>query len=73
VQDISVFSEHVDLLNALDGLHVQLLQSTLQLFVVLRAGRLGLPHNFSSDSALAAWVRVFVRQLLVSTPISAVF
>jgi hypothetical protein len=34
VDDVAVLLEHVDLLNALDGLDVQLLKSGLQLLVI---------------------------------------
>lgn len=34
VDDVAVFLEHVDLLNALDGLDVQLLESGLELLVI---------------------------------------
>jgi hypothetical protein len=52
VQDVSVLSEHVDLLNTRDGLHVQLLERALQLFVVLSRGWLGFPDDFPSDGSL---------------------
>ena len=37
VDDIAIFLEHVDLLDGLDGLHVELLQRRLQLLVVCAA------------------------------------
>jgi len=37
VDDVAVGLEHVDLLNGLDGLHVQLLESSLKLLVVVGA------------------------------------
>lgn len=53
VENVAVFPEHVHLLNALNRLHVQLLQSTLQLFVVLRASGLRLTHDFSAHRSLS--------------------
>ena len=38
VDDIAIFFEHVDLLDGLDGLDVQLLQRGLQLLVVCAGG-----------------------------------
>lgn len=37
VDDVAVGLEHVDLLNCLDGLHVQLLESSLELLVIVGA------------------------------------
>lgn len=37
VDDVAVGLEHVDLLNGLDGLHVQLLESSLELLVIVGA------------------------------------
>ena len=56
VQNVSVLLEHVDLLNSGNGLHIQFLEGSLQLFVVLGARGLGFPHNLSSNRALAAYL-----------------
>lgn len=55
VENVAVFPEHVHLLNALNRLHVQLLQSTLQLFVVLRASGLRFTHDFSAHRSLSTY------------------
>ena len=54
VQDVAVFAEHVDLLYARNRLDVELLERALQLFVVLRGRRLGLPHNLAAHGPLTA-------------------
>jgi hypothetical protein len=52
VDDVAVALEHVDLLNGLDGLDVELLQGLLELLVVAaRAGRS--PLDLSPGSTLA--------------------
>lgn len=52
VDDVAVALEHVDLLDGLDGLHVQLLQGLLELLVVAgRAG--GSPLDLSPGGTLA--------------------
>jgi hypothetical protein len=52
VDDVAVLLEHVDLLNGLDGLDVQLLQGLLELLVIAgRAG--GSPLDLSPWGALA--------------------
>jgi hypothetical protein len=56
VQNIAVLPEHVDFLNSRDGLHIQLLQSSLELLVILSTGRFGFPHDFSSDSPLSTYL-----------------
>lgn len=55
VENVAVFPEHVHFLNALNRLHVQLLQSTLQLFIVLRASGLRLTHDFSAHRSLSTY------------------
>ena len=52
VQHVAVLPEHIDLLNTRNGLHVELLERALQLFVVLRGGRLGLAHDLAAHRAL---------------------
>ena len=59
VQDVAVLAEHVDLLDAGDGLNVELLERALELFVVLRGGRLGLPHNLAAHGPLTACTQIF--------------
>ena len=53
MDDISITLEHVDLLNGLDGLDVQLLESSLELLLV-GAGALVHLFDLSPDGALAA-------------------
>lgn len=53
MNDVSVLLEHVDLLNGLDGLHVHLLQSGLELLVV-GAGGLVNPLGLAAGSTLAS-------------------
>lgn len=52
MNDVAVALEHVDLLNRLDGLHIQLLEGRLQLLVV-GAGALVDLLDLSPGSALA--------------------
>ena len=52
VQDVAVLAEHVDLLDSGDGLHVELLERALQLFVVLRGRGLRLADNLATHSPL---------------------
>lgn len=59
VKNVAIFPEHVNLLNAVDRLHVQLLERALQLFVVLRAAGLSLAHDFSAHRALATYFHQF--------------
>jgi hypothetical protein len=54
VQDVAVLAEHVDLLDAGDGLDVELFEGALELFVVLHRRRLCFPHDLSADRALSA-------------------
>jgi hypothetical protein len=53
VQDVAILLEHVNFLDALDGLHVQLLEGSLELLVIL-ARWLGFPHDLPSYGTLAA-------------------
>lgn len=53
VDDVAVLLEHVDLLDTLDGLDVQLLQSGLQLLVVGVGGPVDL-LDLAAGSALAS-------------------
>jgi hypothetical protein len=53
VDDVSVFLEHVDLLDGLDGLHVHLLQGGLELLVVGTGGLVDL-LDLAAGSALAS-------------------
>lgn len=55
VNDLTVLFEHIDLLNCLNGLHIQLLQGALQLLVIcagtlVRLLDLATRRPFSSDS-----------------------
>ena len=59
VEDVAVLAEHVDLLDTGDGLDVELLERALELFVVLRGGRLGLPHNLAAHGPLTACTQIF--------------
>ena len=52
MNDIAIRLEHVDLLNCLDGLSVQLLQGLLELLVV-GAGSSGRTLDLSSGSTFA--------------------
>ena len=52
MDDVPVLLEHVDLLDGLDGLDVELLQRGLKLLVV-RAGAGGRPLDLPAGSALA--------------------
>lgn len=52
VDDVAVLLEHVDLLNGLDGLGVELLQGGLELLVV-RAGAGGRPLDLATGRPLA--------------------
>lgn len=53
VDDVSVFLEHVDLLDGLDGLDVHLLQGSLELLVVGAGGLVDL-LDLAAGSALAS-------------------
>lgn len=53
MDDVAIFLEHVDLLDGLDGLHVHLLQRSLQLLVI-GAGRLVDLLDLAAGSALAS-------------------
>jgi hypothetical protein len=53
MDDVSVTLEHVDLLNGLDGLHIELLEGALELLVV-GAGAFVDLLDFPAGSALAA-------------------
>jgi len=53
VNDIAIALEHVDLLNRLNGLHIQLLQCSLKLLVVGARGLVDL-LNLSPWSAFAS-------------------
>jgi hypothetical protein len=50
---LTVLLEHVDLLNCLDGLHVQLLQRSLQ-FLVICPGGLVHPLSLSTGRSLSS-------------------
>ena len=54
VQNVPVFPEHVNLLHARDRLHVQLLQRTLELLVVLCVRGFRFANNLSPHCALPA-------------------
>lgn len=53
VDDVSVFLEHVDLLDCLDGLDVQLLEGSLELLVV-GSGRLVDSLRLTAGSTFAS-------------------
>lgn len=53
MDDVAVLLEHVDLLNGLDGLGVELLQGGKELLVVGSAGTGGVALDRASGSALA--------------------
>lgn len=55
MQHIAILPEHVNLLNARNGLHVKLLQSTLQLFVILSSRWLRLPHDLPTHGPLSTY------------------
>lgn len=55
MDDVAVRLEHVDLLNGLDGLDVELLQGSLELLVV-GGGARGRTLHLAAGSALAAIV-----------------
>ena len=55
VQHVAVLLEHVDLLDTRNGLHVQLLQRTLQLLVVVRCRCLRLLDDLTSYGALSTY------------------
>jgi hypothetical protein len=70
VDDVSVALEHVDLLNALDGLDVELLQRGLELLVVGTSGPVDL-LDLPAGSTLAAIYRVSLAFLMSSSfPVS---
>jgi len=52
VNDVSVALEHVDLLDGLDGLHIELLKGGLELLVVT-GGPGGRPLDLSPGGSLA--------------------
>lgn len=56
MQDVSILLEHVDLLDAGDGLDVHLLQGGLQLPVISGSGGSGLFDLLSSGSSLSTWM-----------------
>lgn len=58
MQDISIFSEHVDFLYTRDRLDIQFLQCALEFFVVLCTGGFARPHDFTTHSTLATYLRV---------------
>jgi hypothetical protein len=78
VDDITIRLEHVDLLNVLDGLSVQLLESSLELLVVhstvlmnlldLATGSTLSTISVVSEMFLAAVYRVFSRSRSRSNP-----
>ena len=45
MQHVSIFPEHVDLLNTRDGLNIEFLQRALQLLVILGSGWLAFSYN----------------------------
>jgi hypothetical protein len=53
MDDISITLEHVDLLNGLNGLGVQLLEGSLELLVIVGVSR-GRTLDLASGSSLAA-------------------
>lgn len=53
MQHVAVLPEHVNLLNTWNGLHIELLQGALQLFVVLGSRWLRLPHDLSTHGPLS--------------------
>ena len=54
MQHVSIFPEHVDLLNTRDGLNIEFLQRALQLLVILGSGWLAFSYNLSPDCPLSA-------------------
>ena len=66
MNDIAVALEHVDLLNCLDGLHIQLLQRRLQLLVI-GAGASDDLLDFSPGRALATITSRLVPRPLMAT------
>ena len=63
VDDVAVLLEHVDLLNSLDGLDVQLLKRSLELLVVGTSGPVDL-LDLPAGSTLAAIYRVSLESLI---------
>lgn len=63
MDDVSVALEHVDLLNGLDGLDVELLQRGLELLVVGASGPVDL-LDLPAGSTLAAVYRVSLEFLI---------
>lgn len=59
VNDVAVRLEHVDLLDGLDGLGVELLQGLLELLVI-SAGASGCALDLATGSALATIKRVIL-------------
>jgi hypothetical protein len=55
MQHVSVFPKHVDFLHTRDRLHVQLLQRTLKLLIILRVCRFRFSDDFSSHGTLTAY------------------
>lgn len=51
MKDVAVLLEHVDLLDTRDGLHLELLESSLQ-FGVLTTGALGLRGHLTTRGTL---------------------
>lgn len=54
MQDVSVLPEHVNLFNARDRLHVQLLERALELLVILGCRRFALWHDLPARCPLSA-------------------
>ena len=63
VDDVAVALEHVDLLDSLDGLDVQLLKRSLELLVVGTSGPVDL-LDLPAGSTLAAIYRVSLESLI---------
>lgn len=63
MNNVSVALEHVDLLNSLDGLDVQLLKRSLELLVVGTSGPVDL-LDLPAGSTLAAIYRVSLESLI---------
>jgi hypothetical protein len=67
VDDVAVALEHVDLLNGLDGLYVELLQRSLELLVV-GAGALVDLLDLPARSALASVYTISLQSLISAFP-----
>ena len=63
MDNVAVALEHVDLLNSLDGLDVQLLERSLELLVVGTSGPVDL-LDLPAGSTLAAIYRVSLESLI---------